>query len=157
MLREGRPLAGAFNAPAVAETYWAWQGGGAYLNGQRVWVNDPGEMRSTDLISISSTTIERYHLQFAAKMRCLGSAAMDLASVAAGHFVAAIHDNWHLHDLAASLCMCYEAGAVVTDEQGRPFDTYAGLDRRAPGPCLVVAGPRLHPQVLATVKGENPA
>ena len=149
---EGRPVVGAFVMPAAGEKYWAWLGGGAYLNGERLYASDTAEMRHNDLLSISSTTADLYELDFPQKMRCLGSAAHALASVAAGHFVAAIHDDWYPHDMAAALCMCLEADAVVTDDAGRPFETYEGLDWRAKSPTLIAAGPNVHARILETVR-----
>jgi fructose-1,6-bisphosphatase/inositol monophosphatase family enzyme len=149
---EERSIAGAFVMPATGETYWAWEGGGAWLNGTRVSVNDPGEMRPQDLISVATVSVQLYELGLPQKLRCLGSASHALAAVAAGHFVAAIHDDWKPHDFGAALVMCREAGVVVTDDQGRPFDSFAGLDRMGQGPTLVAAGPQLHPHVLAAMR-----
>lgn len=146
-----RSVAGAFVMPAIAEAYWGWEGGGAWQDGRRVTVLDPGEMRPNDFVSIASTTLETYDVCLPQKLRCLGSASHALAAVAAGHFVAAIQDNWKPYDFAAALVMCREAGAMVTDERGCAFESFAGLDRKSIGPTVVAAGAGVHAQILAAL------
>jgi fructose-1,6-bisphosphatase/inositol monophosphatase family enzyme len=145
------PVVGVLNMPASRDLYWAWEGGGAYLNGQRLVLEDHGETRTNDLLSISSLSMDRYEFTFRQKMRCLGSAAHALAGVAAGHFVAMVQDNWHLYDFAAALVLASELGLTVTDLQGVPFRSFAGLDARDVGPTLLAAWPSLHAGLLETV------
>lgn len=147
-----RSVAGAFVMPVTQEAYWGWEGGGAWQDGRPVTVLDPGEMRRNDFVSVASTILESYEVDLPQKLRCLGSASHALAAVAAGHFVAAIQDNWKPYDFGAVLVMCREAGVVVTDDQGRTFEGFARLDRRAPGPALIAAGPRTHAQVLSGLR-----
>jgi len=45
--------------------------------------------------------------------------------------------------------MCREAGVIVTDDAGRPFDSFAGMERSAIGPTVVAAGPGIHARILA--------
>ena len=61
------------------------------------------------------------------------------------------YDRRSLYDLAV-ITRDLVHGVVVTDDQGRPFDSFAGLDRQGQGPTLLAAGPQLHPQVLATIR-----
>jgi myo-inositol-1(or 4)-monophosphatase len=152
LAHEGRPAAGAIFIPPTGRTYWAWRGGGAYCNGRRMAVHDPDEMRPTDLVCVSSTLFERYELNCPQKLRCFGCAAEALATMAAGSFAALVHEHWHLHDLAAGLLMCQEAGAVVTLEDGTPFESFDGVDPKGMAPLLVVAGPRIHKEILAAVR-----
>jgi len=149
---EGRSVAGAFVMPVTGETYWAWEGGGCYLNGRRVSVNDPGEMRHHDLVNISATIPARYDLSFMPKIRCLGSATHALASVAAGHLVAMVMDSWRIHDFAGAMVMCSEAGGLVTYDDGTPFEGFASLAAGDLGPTLIAAGPQVHPHILAGVR-----
>ncbi|NPV47542.1 MAG: inositol-phosphate phosphatase [Armatimonadetes bacterium] len=147
-----RSVAGAFVMPVMQETYWGWEGGGAWQDGRRVAVADRTEMRTNDFVSIASTILNGYQVDLPQKLRCLGSASHALAAVAAGHFVAAIQDNWKPYDFAAVLVMCQEAGVVVTYEDGRAFESFAGLDRSTPGPTLVAAGPGIHSRVLSGLR-----
>lgn len=148
---EERSIAGAFVMPAMNERYWAWDGGGAYRNGKRVFALDPGQRRHNDLISVYSADGSLYRFDYGRKHRCLGSAAHALAGVAAGHFVAALQDNWHTYDFGAVLVMCREAGAAVTDLEGHPFEGFAGLERRAVGPALLAAAPGVLQDVLGVL------
>jgi myo-inositol-1(or 4)-monophosphatase len=152
LAHEGRPVAAAFHMPVTGQTWWAWRGGGAYCDGRRLQLHDPTDMNRTDLVCLSSTIVERYEFSFPQKVRCYGSAAHALATMAGGSFAAVIHDCWYLHDLAAGLVMCQEVGAVVTREDGSPFEGFTGTDPRRHAPLLVIAGPGVHAQVLATVK-----
>lgn len=156
LAHRGRPVLGVFAMPALRETFWAWDGGGAYLNGQRLAMNEPTEMRHTDLVVVASTTMERYDLHLPQKIRSLGCAAYALAGLAAGSFVGLIHDNWHLHDLAASIVMCNEVGLKLTTEQGEDFVSFNGIDPKAKAPLLVGAGPAVHETVLTGLVRKDP-
>ena len=148
----GQPVAGAFHMPVTGRTYWAWHGGGAFRNGQRLQVHDCDEMRPTDLVCLSSTVHERYRLTFPQKYRSLGCAAEALATTAAGSFAGLVHDHWHLHDIAAGVLLCREAGAVITLDDGTPFESFNGIDPKGRAPALVIAGPRLHGRILRCVQ-----
>jgi len=150
---EERSLAGALVMPALDDRYWAWEGGGAYRNGRRVQALAPRERRANDLISVYSADGSLYRYDYGRKHRCLGSAAHALAGVAAGHFVAALQDNWHCHDFAAVMVMCREAGADIVDLEGRPFTSFAGMDRDAVGPPLLAAAPPVVEDVLHILRG----
>lgn len=149
---EGRPVAGAFHMPLTGQTWWAWRGGGAFCNGQRLCGYHPTEMNRTDLVCVSSTIIERYEFSFPQKLRCHGSAAHALATMAGGSYAAVVHDSWHLHDLAAGLVMCQETGTVVTQEDGTTFESFDGVDPCGMAPLLVIAGPAIHARVLRTIR-----
>ena len=147
-----KPVAGVFHTPVIGDTFWAWHGGGAWLNGNSVSVSSQTKMSPNDLLCISSAESSTYQVPFPQKMRCFGSAAFELAATAAGLFVGLLHTNWHLHDMAAMLCMAQEAGAVVTDVSGQPFCDFIGLDSTLPGPPLLVAGPGLHAGLLNIIQ-----
>lgn len=151
LAHRGQPVAGVFYMPQTDETWWAWRGGGAYHNGQRLEVYAPEDMNRTDLVCLSSSILERYHFSFPQKVRCYGSAAHALAMMAGGAFAAVIHDHWYVHDIAAALLMCQEAGAVVTQTDGTTFDSFDGLDPKAKVPALVVTGGKIHERMLAAV------
>jgi myo-inositol-1(or 4)-monophosphatase len=149
---EGRCIAGAFDMPAVKETYWAWEGGGAFRNGRRLSAATVTEMNHNDLVSVSSIRPRKYSYTFPQKCRCMGSAAHGLAGVAAGHFVGMVHDNWKLHDIAAGLVMCQETGVVATTVEGEPFTSFAGLDPTKPAPMLILAPPGIHARLAESVR-----
>jgi myo-inositol-1(or 4)-monophosphatase len=152
LAHEGQPVAGAIFMPLTQRTYWAWRGGGAYCNARRLSIHDPDKLYPTDLVCVSSTIFERYEVRLPQKIRSFGCAAEALATTASGCFAGLIHNHWHLHDLAAGVLMCEEAGGVVTREDGTPFESFAGTDPKAKAPLLVVAGPRVHEQILAGLR-----
>lgn len=151
LVHEGRCVAGVFDMPALRETYWAWEGGGAFCNGRRLPPSPVTELRPNDLVCVSSSVLDGYDLLFPQKKRCMGSAAHGLAGVAAGAFVGLVHDHWWLHDIAAGLVMCQETGHVITRDDGTPFAGFHGLTPRDPAPPLVIAPPALHERLLGYV------
>jgi hypothetical protein len=55
-------------------------------------------------------------------MRCVGAAVIDSAWVAAGRTRAFIGFNERLHDLAATLLLLHEVGAIVGFPDGSPLE-----------------------------------
>lgn len=152
LAHRGQPVAGVFHMPVTRQTWWAWQGGGAWCNGRPLSLHDPGKMNETDLIGLSSTILQRYDFSFPQKVRCYGSAAHALATMAGGSYAAVLHDHWHLHDIAAGLVMCREVGAMITTDDGAPFESFNGVDPCGKVPALLIAGPATHGQILKTIK-----
>ena len=82
-------------------------------------------------------------------VRRFGSAAIDLAYVAAGRF----EGYWELGikpwDIAAGVLLVEEAGGIVTDLAG-------GKDFFTPPYALIAANPFLHPLILSRLKRDTP-
>ena len=74
-------------------------------------------------------------------VRRSGSAALDLAYVAAGRFDGYFEADLKPWDVAAGLLLCQEAGAHISDYAGKPI--------RHSGKEICVAAPLLADQVLA--------
>ena len=105
--------------------YYAWEGGGAWLNGQKIGVSSISTM--TDAIVATGFP---YHdpdklnklsemfqdvLLATRGIRRLGSAALDLAYVASGKFDAFYETTLNAWDIAAGVILVREAGGTVTD------------------------------------------
>lgn len=75
-----------------------------------------------------------------AGVRVLGSAALSIAQVALGHAAAAVLHSYHEWDVAGSVAMAIEAGAVVLDRHGE--------DTALPTDGLLVAAPGVADEVL---------
>lgn len=117
-------IAGVIYNPILDELYWAEKGKGAFLNQRRIRVSGRRHMDEA-LVAIGTP----YHHQAdpsainyagrlagkVAGMRRLGSAALDLAYVAAGKFEAFFATNLKPWDLAAGILMVKEAGGYVCD------------------------------------------
>ncbi|WP_262272276.1 inositol monophosphatase family protein [Microvirga yunnanensis] len=146
-LAEGsRVLAGIVLDPLREEMFCAETGKGAWLNGTRLEVSDrqPGQA----LISVSlpvpgqlkGIDEDRYlagvraAMHHSAGIRRLGSAALDLAYVAAGRLDGYIEDGLSYYDFAAGKLLVQEAGGRISDFAGH--DPVAG--------SVVAGNPALH-------------
>ena len=126
--REGHLVAGVIYNPASDELYTAEKGKGAYMNDRRLRV----AARKTLADALVTTGIPHRgregHARFlkeielvmpeVAGIRRTGSAALDLAWVAAGRFDAYWEHNLQPWDLAAGLVIVREAGGFVSDLKG---------------------------------------
>jgi myo-inositol-1(or 4)-monophosphatase len=117
------PLIGIIAAPALRETIWAWQGGGAWRNG------DPIKAAETRIASQAIMELGWSHrrpnadylklcqriLSDGTSLRQGGSGALGLVDVAIGRQdgYAELHIN--LWDVAAALVILRESGAKISD------------------------------------------
>jgi myo-inositol-1(or 4)-monophosphatase len=146
--------AGVIHAPAANETFWAEKGSGAFLSDRRLRVSARKDVRealfATGIPFAAATTSRRVAfsrtlseiMPQVAGVRRFGSAALDLAWVAAGRY----DGYWELGlkpwDMAAGLLIVREAGGFATDP--------AGGDPREAG-NVVAANPHMHPKLLEFV------
>ncbi len=156
VLRNGIPLAGAIYAPVVDELYSAALGEGATVNGAAIAVSG-----SIDLATSLPATGFSYHLdqhrvdqaQRIARVlpqvrdiRRQGSAALDLAYVAAGRVDAYFEEFIRSWDVAAGVLLVTEAGGTITSFRGDPLDVAAPAG-------IVAATPALHGEFLTMLVG----
>jgi myo-inositol-1(or 4)-monophosphatase len=121
-------VAGCIYNPAANEMFWAEKGIGAFLNDRRLRVSGRRDMvqalfatgipfAKVQRKAEFSATLARLMPQVAG-VRRFGSAALDLAWVAAGRY----DGYWELGvqrwDIAAGLVMVREAGGTITDPAG---------------------------------------
>ena len=126
---------GATYDPVYAELYTAQRGQGAHLNGERLHVSAaptldkallvtgfPYDRRTNPHNNIKQFT--DFSLRAQGVLR-LGSAALDLAAVAAGRLDG--YWEWRINpwDIAAGVLLVTEAGGQVTMPDGLPLDLYA--------------------------------
>ncbi|HET9386239.1 MAG TPA: inositol monophosphatase family protein [Gemmatimonadales bacterium] len=125
---DGKIVAGVVHDICRKRTYTAARGGGAYEDGTRIGVSSVLEPRlalvGTGFPFKALHLLQKYLSQFAAVLgassgvRRAGSAALDLADVAAGRLDA----FWELHlspwDIAAGALLIREAGGVITRPDG---------------------------------------
>ncbi len=153
VLVDGVLTAGVVRHGVTGELYTATVKGGAYRDGQRLRVSTIREparaLIGTGFPFSQVESLSLYQPQFAAVarqtagMRRAGSAALDLARLAAGQF----DGFWELTlapwDIAAGILLVREAGGIVTDLAGRPAPI---------GHTSVVAGnPTIHSWLLETL------
>ena len=144
-------LAGVVYSPTIDRTFWATRGGGAFANGRRLQVNDPVPMDRALLATGFGYSPERRAAQGALiagllprvrDIRRIGSAALDLCSVAAGAVDGYFEEGVKAWDVAAGSLIAREAGAVVSTVT--PTGDATG--------CLA-AGPALHAALAAELDG----
>lgn len=152
--RQGQLVAGVIYNPAMDELYTAERGGGAYLNDRRLRV--AGRQKLSDaLIGTGVPHLGRGHhgnyliglrhvMGESAGIRRLGSAALDLAYVAAGRMDGFWEDALAPWDIAAGTLMIREAGGFATDKAG-------GQDVFATG-AIVAGNEAIHRALLKTLK-----
>jgi myo-inositol-1(or 4)-monophosphatase len=85
----------------------------------------------------------RYFSLRSRSLRRTGSTALNLAYVAAGRFDGCWGFNNHVWDVAAAVVLIREAGGIVTNIDGSPYDPYTP-------DALATNGP-LHPIMLAAL------
>lgn len=135
------------------EAFYAWKGGGAYLNGAKIAVSPAAKIddslfatgfpvynfsKITEYLTILNELMRNSH-----GLRRLGSAAMDLAYVACGRCEAFFEYNLNSWDVAAGIILVQEAGGTVTDFSGGS-DALHGRE--------LVAGGAVHAELLHLIK-----
>ncbi len=145
VVHEGHAVAGVVNAPMLNEVYAAARGHGAARNGVSLPGLGEGDvLASEEVYIICSTSVRRMDFgRLTAKLRILGSAALDLCYVAAGQAKGCQCACTSLYDLAAGICLAREVGAEsVWLESG---GTYSPMAHLANGPdcdaTLITAPP----------------
>jgi myo-inositol-1(or 4)-monophosphatase len=128
--REGQVVAGVIYDPVKDEMFVAEKGKGAYLNNRRLRVSARREMADALVICGLPHLGRPAHPQFLKEMslvmgvcgglRRLGSAALDLAYVAAGRADAYWERSLNSWDMAAGLVIVREAGGFASDADGGP-------------------------------------
>jgi myo-inositol-1(or 4)-monophosphatase len=151
---EGDVLLGFIFDPILRELFSARQGGGAFLNGAPIRVRTQFRVeealvatgfpfRARHLLDPFQATFKRI-FQRVGDMRRTGSAALDLAYVAAGRLDGYWEPALNSWDLAAGSLMVQEAGGMVTDFWGR--DDYLENGH------VVAGSPVIYPLLLESAK-----
>jgi myo-inositol-1(or 4)-monophosphatase len=110
------------------ELFYAWQGGGAWLNGRAIHVKTNTELGKSLLATgfpyYDFKAMEqylntlKYFMKSTQGMRRMGSAAVDLAYTACGRFDGFFEYGLSPWDIAGGICLIEEAGGIVTDFEG---------------------------------------
>lgn len=137
-------LAAAVHAVADGRTWTAARGEGAFLDGRRLRVNDAVPLARSLVATGFGYTVDRRRVQARVvaallpqvrDIRRIGSAALDLCTVASGGLDAYYERGLQPWDLAAASLVAEEAGASVVGLRGAP----AGEDMTVAGPEATVA------------------
>lgn len=157
--KEGRLFLGLVYDPLRDELFTAQRGKGAYLNNQRLRVSGPISLTDTLLATgfpfKYQQHIDAYLSMFkalfphVADMRRMGSAALDLAYVAAGRVDGFWEFGLQPWDIAAGVLLVEEAGGLITDFNG-------GYDYFTSG-NLVAGNAKVLKGILQTIQPHLPA
>lgn len=152
--RDGQVVAAVTHNPVTNDIYWAERGKGAYNNDKRLRV--AARRRLDDCVFATGIPFmgKPGHGQFlkelhqvsgrVAGVRRFGSAALDLAWVAAGRFDGFWERDLKAWDVAAGVLLVTEAGGKVTAADGEPLDLH--------NPTICAASLELHPLFSALIK-----
>jgi myo-inositol-1(or 4)-monophosphatase len=143
--QRGALLAGVVYNPFYDELFAAARGAGATLNGKRIYVSKVDALANSLLCTgfpvhkRQATPNIHYYWDFTLRshgVRRDGSAALDLASVAAGRFDGFWEFGLKTWDTAAGVLLVEEAGGKVTD--------FAGQAYRLGGPMVFATNGLIH-------------
>ncbi|MEM8826200.1 MAG: inositol monophosphatase family protein [Pseudomonadota bacterium] len=151
----GEIVAGCVYQPLTDEFFWAERGKGAFLHNRRLRVSarrDLGDaLIATGIPFRGHGDHEVWRRQMdavapdVAGIRRFGSAALDLAWVAAGRYEGFWEKDLNIWDVAAGVLLVREAGGFVTD--------YRGSDKRVMDGEIVAANGALHSKLHKLVAG----
>jgi len=152
--RDGKLVAGLIYNPVSDEMFSAERGRGAFLNDRRIRVAARQELDAAVICCgiphLGRGDAAQFSRELAtimpvvAGIRRTGSAALDLAWLAAGRFDGFFERGLKPWDIAAGIVLLREAGGMISDYSGRPSEPDRG--------DVVAANDALHPQLLAALK-----
>ncbi len=116
-------VAGAVFLPDLNEMYAAAWGEGATCNGRPLENIPAGPIKSVELMSYNDNLVKAYPAQpWPGKMRCSGAFVIDAMWVAQQRFRGLIGIRGKLYDIAASILINTEIGAIVSYIDGTTMD-----------------------------------
>jgi len=128
LTRNDEVVAGVIYEFGLDEYFYAWKGGGAWLNGKAIQVSKVKTVEqsliATGFPYTNFTYLEefKHSLDFFMKnshgLRRLGSAATDIAYVACGRYDGFYEYGLNPWDIAAGMILVQEAGGEISDFKG---------------------------------------
>jgi myo-inositol-1(or 4)-monophosphatase len=150
----GELVVGVVLDPSRQELFVAAKGQGAYVNSQRLQTSRATRLEEALLstgfppdLRGQERTLDwwRYFSLRTRSLRRTGSTALNLAWVAAGRFDGYWAFDNHAWDVAGGVVLVREAGGIVTNVDGTPFDPYTPDGLASNGP--------LHPVLVEALRG----
>ena len=146
---------GVIYDPVTQELFTAARGEGAQLNGKKIRVSGhkgiEGALLGTGFPYHDQSYLDTYLetmktlMAPAAGIRRPGSAALDLAWLAAGRIDGFWEFNLNAWDIAAGILIVREAGGIITD--------FAGNDDYLKSGDIIAASPKVFPEMLKVIEG----
>jgi myo-inositol-1(or 4)-monophosphatase len=149
----GELVVGAVYDPSRDELFHAAQGLGAFQNDRRLQTSTTDRLDQALLatgfppdVRGQERTLDwwRYFSLHARSLRRTGSTALNLAWLAAGRFDGYWAFDNHVWDVAGAVVVVREAGGVLTDTDGSPYDPYT--------PDALASNGPLHPALLDALR-----
>jgi myo-inositol-1(or 4)-monophosphatase len=142
-------IAGVVHEASGRETFTAWKGGGAYLNGKRIRVSETARASKSfvatgfpykDFSRLPSYLDCLSHmLKNTTGVRRMGSASIDLACVACGRFDLFFEYGLNPWDIAAGSLLVTEAGGIVSD--------FSGEQSKVTGKEIIASNAGIYPEI----------
>jgi len=153
LMFKGKPILGVVYNPITDELFVGEDGKGASMNGEEIKVSENPDLKKT-LVSFchmntpeSIKKVEKPFLYFknnAMDYRKLGSGNLEICWVACGRNDVYLRPDMILHDVVPGYVIAREAGAKITDLQGKPWTTESKS-------LLVTNGTGIHEDVLKII------
>ena len=125
LMEDERIVIGVVYEVNLDECFYAWEGDGSYLNGERISVSGTNNLDDSLVATgfpfhnysrlTAYMDVLNYFILHTRGVRRLGAAAVDLAYVAAGRFDSFFEYNLKPWDVAAGAFIVQRAGGVVCD------------------------------------------
>ncbi|NJM93831.1 MAG: inositol monophosphatase [Cytophagales bacterium] len=154
LIHRGRPVLGVIYDPNRDECFYAAEGGKAYCNGEEIHVSQGAELKRGLIVTGLPASafvqqdfymaILKHLMPLAHGLRRTGSAAIDLAYVAAGRFDGQFEYGLKPYDVCAGAAIIQQAGGLVTDFNG-------GSDYLF-GNTIMAACPGVYTELMAEVQ-----
>ena len=148
-------ICGIIFDPIKNEIFSTEKGNGSYLNNQRIRVSSRKKLEDCILFTggprhaskNKEVTLEEYK-KFSSKVfipiRKMGSAALDMAYVAAGRCDGCWHRDLNYWDIAAGILLVKEAGGFVTD--------FIGTDKYIENKTILASNSRINEAMIDVLK-----
>jgi myo-inositol-1(or 4)-monophosphatase len=122
LAENGESILGVFHLPIPNETFHAYRGGGAFMNGSPIRPRELKNERHQECLGVTSHSARSYDFsRTVGNLRLLGSIATEVVYAARGSLYACISMGDKLVDLGAAECIAREAGCEMTYLSGDPF------------------------------------
>ena len=156
---EGKLVLGIVKEVVRDESYYAWSGGGSYMNGSSLKVSTTDSLKQAMLATgfpyADATRTEKYLQLFcdlvknSRAIRRFGSAALDLAYVASGKFDAYYEYQLNPWDVSAGGLLVKEAGGIMAG-----FHDKNGWES---GDTIIAASPGIFSDLQSRIRQYFPA
>ena len=151
LMKGKEPVLGVVYNPFLEECFYAKKGEGAFLNGEPIKVSSEKELENALLVTSFPGGCKRIGLKKCTLLfevlnektrgvRRFGAASLDLAYVACGKFDAFWEPFLKPWDTAAGILLVTEAGGVVSDYFGNPYNPFKDT--------LVASNPFIHEKLI---------